>query len=81
MDDDFSLLTHYDEEKTMRLFMEEGRAKGRAEGEAKGRADGQNMLIALINALKKNGRACEIDLALADEEYREDLYRQYNIVQ
>ena len=80
-------LTQYDEEKTMRLLKEEGREEGREEGiligeqrgERKGKKDGQNTILVLLKKLTEDGRLNEIDQVIASEEYRETLFKQYNI--
>ena len=64
-------LTQYDEEKTMRLLKEEGREEGKK--------DGQNTILVLLKKLTEDGRLNEIDQVIASEEYRETLFKQYNI--
>ena len=66
-------LTQYDEEKTMRLLKEEGREEGKK--------DGQNTILVLLKKLTEDGRLNEIDQVIASEEYRETLFKQYNIAQ
>ncbi len=50
-------------------------AEGRAEGEAKGRAEMGRLYL----LLEKDGRTGEFSKAIADEAYREKLYKEYGI--
>lgn len=68
-------LTEYDKEKTMRLFSEEERAKGRAEA--------RRILLA-VNQLNKllieQGREQDVIKAATDEKYQEQLLKEYNLL-
>lgn len=56
----------YDEEKHMRSVHEEGRAEG------------ENRVVQLLQRLIDAGRMEEMKRALSDQEYREELYREYD---
>ena len=66
------LLTEYNEAEQMELFKEDGRREGRAEGEG--------LMARLMNVLFEKGLIKEAQKAAADESYRKEMYRQYNIV-
>ena len=64
-------ITEYDETKTMNMFKEEGRIEGREEGESKfGR---------LMDLLLGHGRLDDARKASTDPEYRNLLYREFQI--
>ena len=62
---------------------EKGEARGRREGEARGEArgikKGEDRLSKLIKLLFKNGRAEDVEKAADNEEYREELYKQFDL--
>lgn len=63
----------YDEEKHMQCEREEWREIGRAEGLNEGLKAGLDILKALMDT----GKTEEIQRALSDKDYREQLYREY----
>ncbi len=67
----------YDEEKHMQCEREEWREIGRAEGLNEGRKDGLNAGLDLLKALMDDGKTTEVQRALSDKDYREQLYREY----
>ena len=69
------LLTEYNEAKQMELFKEEGRREGRREG----RQEGQNMLAALFSRLLSLGRSEDAERAANDPDYRDKLYKEFQI--
>ena len=76
-------LTEYDAEWTYELFREEGlevgRKEGREEGILIGEERGENKLSTLIERLLSQGRGSDIKKAIADLEYRKDLYAEFSI--
>ena len=58
---------------------EEGRAEGHVEGKAEGLAEGEDRLASLINSLMSSGRSQEIEKAVNDKEYRDQLYDEFEI--
>ena len=62
-----SILTEYDEEKTMRLFAAEAREEGVEEGIERGIEKGQSTLIEVIFRLR-NGESREAILASGVDE-------------
>ena len=65
----------YNEEKHMKSEREEWRAKGHAEG----RIEGKDRAIRLMQYLTDSDKTEELKRALSDQEYREQLYRKYNL--
>ena len=65
------LLTEYDEVRTMELFKEEGREEGRAEGESR--------LSTLFTKLRELGRTEDAFKAAEDQQYREKLYKEFQL--
>lgn len=63
----------YDEEKHMQCEREEWREIGRAEG----LKEGLNILAELLQSLMDSGKTTEVQRALSDKDYREQLYREY----
>ena len=63
--------------------MEKGIEKGRAEGKAEGKLEGERIggerYSRLILILDKEGRQDQIIKIASDQEYREQLYREYHI--
>ena len=52
---------------------------GIKKGEKRGEKKGENRLGTLMNILLKNKRYSDAEKASADEEYREELYKEYKI--
>lgn len=73
----------YNEEKHMKSEREEwreiGREEGRQEGHTEGRIEGENRTIRLMQHLTDSDKTEELKRALTDQEYREQLYRKYNL--
>ena len=65
----------YNEEKHMKSEREEWHAKGHAEG----RIEGKDRAIRLMQYLTDSDKTEELKRALSDQEYREQLYRKYNL--
>ena len=85
-------ITEYNEEYTMELFKEEGREEGRAEGRKEGRAEGREEgkvegkvegraeVWSFMEKLMKEGKMKEVQRAIVDSEYRDQLYREYALI-
>ena len=58
---------------------EEGREEGRAEGRAEGMEKGESKLGALIDRLLKLGRNSDVARAATDSEYRQQLYKEFQL--
>lgn len=56
---------------------ENGIKKGEKRGEKRGEKKGENRLGTLMNILLKNKRYSDAEKASEDEEYREELYKEY----
>lgn len=65
----------YNQEKHMRFVREEGWEEGRE----KGKAEGERCLAALVQVLLNEDRREELQRALTDQEFREELYVKYQI--
>ena len=52
---------------------------GIKKGEKRGEKKGENRLGTLMNILLKNKRYSDAEKASADEEYREELYKEYKL--
>ena len=65
----------YDEKKVMDYIRMEEREEGRKEG----LKAGEQRLSQLIQALLHADRTEDMQLALSNPEYREKLYREYNL--
>lgn len=65
----------YNEEKHMKSEREEWHKIGLKEG----MKEGEERLSRLIQALLHAGRTEDMQLALSNPEYREKLYREYNL--
>ena len=78
-----SIITEYDEERVMNEFKEEGREEGILIGKERGiligEERGENKLSLLIERLLNQGRSGDIKKAIADLEYRKDLYAEFSI--
>lgn len=71
----FSCIFEYDEQKVMNQFREEGRE----EGLEKGRTEGEQRMGTLISQLLSLGKTEEAKKAASDPEFRNQLYKQYNL--
>ena len=69
-------ITEYNEEYTMELFKEEGREEGKVEGKVEGRAE----VWSFMEKLMKEGKMKEVQRAIVDSEYRDQLYREYALI-
>ncbi|MDO4321195.1 MAG: hypothetical protein Q4C61_01590 [Lachnospiraceae bacterium] len=69
----------YDEERHMRSVRDEGREEGIKEGIKTGMAEGEKRFAGLTQKLLQEGRTQELLRAAADESYREELYRKYQL--
>ena len=58
---------------------ENGIKKGEKRGEKRGEKKGENRLGTLMNILLKNKRYSDAEKASENEEYREELYKEYKI--
>ena len=58
----------------------EARAKGLAEGRAEGRAEGAALFASLISKLLSLGRSADVERAANDTDYRERLYKEFQMV-
>ncbi len=75
----------YDEEKHMKserkewreIGFQEGRVSGREEGLAEGIKTGSDTLAQLLKSLMDAGKTKDVERALSDSVYREQLYREY----
>ena len=72
----------YDEEKHMKSEREEwreiGRQEGFREGHEEGHKEGRNDLARILKNLMDSGKDDVIKRALFDQEYLEQLYREYD---
>ena len=77
-------ITEYNEEYTMELFKEEGREEGRAEGreegKVEGKVEGRAEVWSFMEKLMKEGKMKEVQRAIVDSEYRDQLYREYALI-
>ncbi len=81
------MMTLFDNESIITMFENSKIAEGRAEGMEKGmekgraerRAEGANLLGALISKLIKLGRNHDIERVATDSEYRQQLYKEFQI--
>ena len=77
------ILTEYDEKRHMQQIADEykelGRAEGKAEGRAEGRAEGIGKMSSLGQILLSENKTAELSKAFADSQYRDQLFKQYNI--
>ena len=58
---------------------ENGIKKGEKRGEKRGEKKGENRLGTLMNILLKHKRYSDAEKASEDEEYREELYKEYKL--
>ena len=70
----------YDEEKHAKQLLEEGRQEGLKLGLERGREQGQEELAKLIQILLKDNLQEDLIQITEDKEYREQLYRKYNLI-
>ena len=61
------------------MCRKEGRAEGRALGHAEGRAEGEQRMGMLMSKLLSLGKTEEAMRASSDSEYRNQLYKKYNL--
>ena len=61
-------------------ILDQVEARGIAIGEARGEAKGINKLAALIDQLISLGRLEDIQKAAKDEDYRADLFKEFQIL-
>ena len=59
--------------------IEKGMEKGKIEGRAEGKSVGEEMMLMLIQKLVDNNRFDDISRIKDDKEYRQELYKEYNI--
>lgn len=78
-----SILTEYDEERALaelsRESYEGGEKAGYADGKKVGYADGEKYFARLAQLLLDAGRIEDIPRATADKEYREKMYKEYDM--
>lgn len=55
-------------------YVRQGKAEGRTEGRLEGRTEGENRLARLVQMLIDSGRNEELQKALSDQSYRDQLY-------
>jgi flagellar biosynthesis/type III secretory pathway protein FliH len=67
------------QEEAREKGLAEGRAEGLAEGRAEGRAEGENRFGKLISLLLGQGRMDDVQKASVDPEFRNLLYREFQI--
>lgn len=67
----------YDEEKHIKSERVEWREIGREEGLTIGREEGCNSLALMLKSLLDAGKTEEMQRALSDSAYREELYQKY----
>lgn len=65
--------------ESRREGIEEGKRKGKIEGIIEGRQEGEEKLSNLMNLLYKEHRFEDIGHVASDEEYRQKLYKEFNI--
>lgn len=70
----------YNEEQHIRSEREQayksGKDDGMAEGREEGRIEGEARLVKLLQILENEGRDEDVRLAISDQAYREQLYRE-----
>ena len=59
---------------------EEGRAEGREEGKVEGKVEGRAEVWSFMEKLMKEGKMKEVQRAIVDSEYRDQLYREYALI-
>lgn len=69
------VLTEYDEQAHIKNEREIAKAEGREEG----RKEGEEILARLIQVLLNAGRTEEISRVTCDREYRERLYKEFQL--
>ena len=57
----------------------EGRAEGLLQGIAKGREEAEQAMTCLMQRLLAENRYNDLQRAVADKNYREALYKEYNL--
>lgn len=61
-------------------YLAEGMAAGRAEGIVAGRIEGENRFARLVQMLMEGGRNEDLQKAVSDQSYREQLYMEVNLI-
>ena len=78
-----SILTEYDEERVLaelsRESYEDGEKAGYADGKKVGYTDGEKRFARLAQTLLDDGRIDDFSRVTTDKEYREKMYREYEI--
>ena len=69
------LLTEYDAKKQRKMDMRDARAEGKAEG----KAEGEDSILALVDAMMKDGREAEISRLMSDRGFRKQMKDKYHI--
>lgn len=59
--------------------IEQGMKKGKIEGRAEGKSIGEEMMLMLIQKLVDNNRFDDISKIKENKEYRQKLYKEYDI--
>ncbi len=70
-----SCITEYDEEAERKFLKNEGREEGLAEG----RKQGAERMGSLIRRLIEDNRLSDLERASNDPNYRESLYKEFNL--
>lgn len=78
------LATEYDEKKVTEMFYRtgkaEGIAEGKAEGLAEGKVEGQKVILELNSILLKEKRYDDLEKASVNDEYLNQLLKQYGLI-
>ena len=78
-----SILTEYDEERVLaelsRESYEDGEKAGYVDGQKVGYTDGEKHFARLAQALLEAGRIEDLSRATTDKDYREKMYKEYDI--
>ena len=65
--------------KAIEDMIKDGEVRGEARGKAQGEVYGESRLATLTQRLLKDGRMDALELAMADRDYRIQLYEEYQI--
>lgn len=78
-----SILTEYDEERVLaelsRESYEDGEKAGYVDGQKAGYTDGEKQFARLAQALLEAGRIEDLSRATTDKDYREKMYKEYDM--
>lgn len=78
-----SILTEYDEERVLaelsRESYEDGEKAGYVDGQKAGYTDGEKHFARLAQALLEAGRIEDLSRATTDKDYREKMYKEYDM--